>query len=123
MTTVERPTSGQLRRVRWKPVDRSLLLYSTTSLLVLLDAALDSPNCASIHDHLLLLWTRVLRSPAHPGAEAGAQDLPVLVEAIARAAPGRMAVTEAEPREPRALARFEVAGPGCWSTLGSSTTP
>lgn len=112
MTTVERPTSGQLRAVRWKEVDRVLRRYSTASLLVLLDAVLASPDCARIHDHLLLLWTRVLRSPAHPGAEAGAQDFPALFEAIAHAAPGRMGVTEAEPRDPRALVRFEVAGRG-----------
>ncbi|MCG7523846.1 hypothetical protein MHW47_05205 [Streptomyces sp. OfavH-34-F] len=110
MTTVERPTSGQLRAVRWKPVDQVLRRYSTTSLLTLLDAALASPNCARFHDHLLLLWTRVLRGTAHPGIEADAQDLPRLVEAAMRAAPGRMTMTEAEPRDPRALVRFEVAG-------------
>ncbi|MFE3629364.1 hypothetical protein ACFXO0_18875, partial [Streptomyces goshikiensis] len=110
MTTVERPTSGQLRAVRWKPVDQVLRRYSTTSLLILLDAALASPDCARLHDHLLLLWTRVLRGAQHPGDEAGAQDLPVLIEAAVRAAPGRMAVTEAEPRDPRALVRFAAAG-------------
>ncbi|NEA20718.1 hypothetical protein [Streptomyces halstedii] len=109
MTTVERPASGQLRAVRWKPVDQVLRRYSTTSLLILLDAALASPDCARLHDHLLLLWTRVLRRAAQPGDEAGAQDLPVLIEATVRAAPGRMAVTEAEPRDPRALVRFEAA--------------
>ncbi|MEU7322654.1 hypothetical protein ABZ682_19175 [Streptomyces griseoviridis] len=110
MTTVERPTSGQLRAVRWKPVDQVLRRYSTTSLLILLHAALGSPDCARLHDHLLLLWTRVLRCAAHPGDEAGAQDLPVLIDAAVRAAPGRMVVTEAEPRDPRALVRFEAAG-------------
>ncbi|MFJ9574551.1 hypothetical protein [Streptomyces bacillaris] len=110
MTTVERPTSGQLRAVRWKPVDQVLRRYSTTSLLILLDAAFASPDCARLHDHLLLLWTRVLRGVQHPGDEARAQDLPVLLEAAVRAAPGRMAVTEAEPRDPRSLVRFEAAG-------------
>lgn len=110
MTTVEWPTSGRLRAVRWKPLDQVLRRYSTTSLLNVVDAALASPACSRLHDHLLLLWTRVLRCAPHPGDEAGALDLPVLIEAAVGAAPGRMVVTEVEPRDPRALVRFEVAG-------------
>ncbi|MER6116164.1 hypothetical protein [Streptomyces sp. NPDC001743] len=110
MAMAQQPTSAQHRRVQWKPIDRALARYSTESLLVLLEAALASPDCARLHDHLLLLWTRVLRAAQHPGDEAGAQDLPVLIDAAVRAAPRRMAVTEAEPCDPRALVHFEAAG-------------
>ena len=110
MATAQQSTSAQHRRVQWKPLDRALARYSTQSLLVLLHAALASPGCSRFHDHLLLLWTRVLRTPSHPGDQAGAGDLPGLVEAVIRSAPGRGTVTETEPNDPRALVRFEVAG-------------
>lgn len=107
---MQQPTSAQLRQVRWKAVDRVLARYSTASLLLVLEAALASPGCSRFHDHLLLMWTRVLRTAPHDGAEAGAGDLPVLVEAVLHAAPGRATLTEAEPNDPRALVRFEIAG-------------
>jgi hypothetical protein len=110
MATAQQPTSAQHRRVQWKPLDRALARYSTQSLLVLLHAALASPGCSRFGDHLLLLWTRVLRTPPRPGDQAGAGALPALVEAVVRAAPGRGTVTEAEPNDPRALVAFEVAG-------------
>ncbi|MCM2431046.1 hypothetical protein [Streptomyces sp. RKAG337] len=109
MATAQQPTSAQHRRVQWKPLDRVLARYSTESLLVVLHAALASPGCSRFGDHLLLLWTRVLRTPSRPGDQAGAGDLPGLVEAAVRAAPGRGTVTEAEPNDPRALVAFEVA--------------
>ncbi|WP_033354296.1 hypothetical protein [Kitasatospora aureofaciens] len=46
--------------------------------MALLDAARASPSCARFHDHLLLLWTRVLRTAPREGQEAGAGDLPVV---------------------------------------------
>lgn len=110
MATAQQPTSAQHRRVQWKLIDRALARYSTESLLVLLHAALASPGCSRIHDHLLLLWTRVLRTPPRAGVEAGAGDLPGLVKAVVRAAPGRGTVTEAEPNDPRALVKVEVSG-------------
>ncbi|WP_246143475.1 hypothetical protein [Actinacidiphila oryziradicis] len=110
MATVQQPTSAQQRRVQWKPIDRALARYSTQSLRVLLHAALGSPGCSRFHDHLLLLWTRILRTPSHPGDQAGAGDLPGLVEAVMRAAPGRGTVTEIQPNDPRALVGFKVAG-------------
>ena len=72
MSTAQRVTSAQHRRVQWRPIDRALAPFSTASLLVLLEAALASPGCSRFHDHLLLLWTRVLRTPPRPGREAGA---------------------------------------------------
>ncbi|MFD3662801.1 hypothetical protein ACFWVF_19760 [Streptomyces sp. NPDC058659] len=110
MATAQQPTSAQHRRVQWKPIDQALARYSTESLVVLLETALASPGCSRFHDHLLLLWTRVLRSPARSGERACAEDLPGLVETLVRAAPGRGTLTEAEPNDPRALVRYEVAG-------------
>ncbi|MFI6112850.1 hypothetical protein [Kitasatospora sp. NPDC051164] len=110
MATAQQPTSAQHRRVQWKPIDQALACYSTKSLVVLLETALASPGCSRFHDHLLLLWTRVLRSPARPGKRACAEDLPGLVETLVRAAPGRGTLTEEEPNDPRALVRYEVAG-------------
>jgi hypothetical protein len=110
MATAQQPTSAQQRRVQWKSIDRALARYSTESLLVLLHAALASPGCSRFPDHLLLLWTRILRTPSHPGDQAGAGDLPGLVEVVMRAAPGRGTVTETEPNDPRALVGFKVAG-------------
>ncbi|MFJ6140751.1 hypothetical protein [Kitasatospora sp. NPDC092286] len=110
MATAQQPTSAQHRRVQWKPIDRALAHHSTESLLVLLETALASPGCSRFHDHLLLLWTRVLRGSVRSGERAGAEDLPGLVEAVVRAAPGRGTLTEAEPNDPRALVRYEVAG-------------
>ncbi|MGP3690991.1 hypothetical protein ACTVZO_41055 [Streptomyces sp. IBSNAI002] len=110
MATAQQPTSAQHRRVQWKLIDRALARYSTESLLVLLHAALASPGCSRFHDHLLLLWTRVLRTRPRTGAEAGAGELPGLVEAAVRAAPGRGTVTAAEPNDPRTLVTAEVAG-------------
>ncbi|WP_042169391.1 hypothetical protein [Streptomyces sp. NBRC 110035] len=110
MATAQQPTSAQHRRVQWKPIDRALARYSTESLVVLLETALASPGCSRFHDHLLLLWTRVLRGSVRLGRRAGAQDLPGLVEAVVRAAPGRGTLTEREPNDPRALVRYEVAG-------------
>ncbi|WP_127353814.1 hypothetical protein [Actinacidiphila soli] len=104
------PTSAQLRRVRWRTIDRALEGLSTDSLLVLLRAALDSPGCARFHDHLLLAWTRVLRTPRRPGRAAGADDLPALVQALLDAAPGRGVLTERAPNDPRAGVRFEHRG-------------
>ncbi|MFI1652024.1 hypothetical protein ACH4XT_34565 [Streptomyces avidinii] len=110
MAMVQQPTSAQHRRVQWKVIDRAMARYSTESLLVLLHAALASPGCSRFHDHLLLLWTRVLRTPPRSGREAGAGDLPGLVVAVVGAAPGRGTVTEAEPNDARALVKLEVAG-------------
>jgi hypothetical protein len=110
MATVQQPTSAQQRRVQWKPVDRALARFSSDSLLALLHAALGSPGCSRFHDHLLLLWTRVLRTTSHPGDQAGAGDLPGLVEVVMSCAPGRGTVTETEPNDPRALVGFKVAG-------------
>lgn len=110
MATAQQPTSAQHRRVQWKPIDRALARYSTESLVVLLETALASPGCSRFHDHLLLLWTRVLRGSVRLGRRAGAQDLPGLIEAVVRAAPGRGTLTEMEPNDPRALVRYEVAG-------------
>ncbi|MGW0899183.1 hypothetical protein ACWD0G_19720, partial [Streptomyces goshikiensis] len=107
---MQQPTSAQHRRVQWKVIDRAMARYSTESLLVLLHAALASPGCSRFHDHLLLLWTRVLRTPPRPGREAGAGDLPGLVVAVVGAAPGRGTITEAEPNDPRAQVKLEVAG-------------
>ncbi|GLW04295.1 hypothetical protein Slala05_79250 [Streptomyces lavendulae subsp. lavendulae] len=110
MATAQRSTSAQHRRVQWKLIDRALARYSTESLMELLHAALASPGCSRFHDHLLLLWTRVLRTPPRSGGKVGPGDLPGLVEAVVRAAPGRGTVTEAEPNDPRVLVKAEVAG-------------
>ncbi|MEU0845724.1 hypothetical protein ABZ370_40610 [Streptomyces sp. NPDC005962] len=103
------PTSAAHRRVEWKALDRALALYSTDSLIVLLQAALTSPDCQRLHDHLLLMLTRVLRTPRRPGTPAGAEDLPGLVNAVADAAPGRGVVTGRQPSDLRAGVRHHLA--------------
>ncbi|MEU0219771.1 hypothetical protein ABZ281_33875 [Streptomyces sp. NPDC006265] len=99
-------TAAQQRRVQWKTIDRALAPFSTDSLTVLLQAALASPGCSRVHDHLLLLWTRALRTPARTGAAAAAADLPGLVAAAGRAAPGRGVVTDRVPSDVRGRVRF-----------------
>ncbi|MFI6113230.1 hypothetical protein [Kitasatospora sp. NPDC051164] len=99
-------TAAQQRRVQWKTIDRALAAFSTDSLAVLLQAALASPGCSRLHDHLLLLWTRTLRTPARTGAAATAAVLPGLVEAAGRAAPGRGVVTDRVPSDVRGQVRF-----------------
>ncbi|MES4886107.1 hypothetical protein ABVB69_37255 [Streptomyces sp. NPDC000349] len=99
-------TAAQQRRVQWKTIDRALAPFSIDSLTVLLQAALASPGCSRVHDHLLLLWTRTLRTPARTGAAAAAADLPGLVEAAGRAAPGRGVVTDRVPSDVRGRDRF-----------------
>ncbi|MET7901963.1 hypothetical protein ABZS86_10895 [Streptomyces sp. NPDC005355] len=106
MTSTPPPTSAQRRRVQWKTIDKALAPYSTESLLVLLEAALMAPTCSRFHDHLLLLWTRVIRSGRRSGAVVTAEVLPVLVEAAVLAAPGRGVLTEGEPNDVRAGVRF-----------------
>ncbi|MFD0035671.1 hypothetical protein ACWGDS_30530 [Streptomyces sp. NPDC055059] len=103
------PTSAAHRRVEWKTLDRALAPYSTDSLIVLLQAALTSPDCQRLHDHLLLMFTRVLRSPRRSGTPAGAEDLPGLVKAVADAAPGRGIVTGRQPSDLRAGVRHHLA--------------
>ncbi|MDX2824868.1 hypothetical protein PV416_28195 [Streptomyces ipomoeae] len=103
-------TTATHRRVDWKVLDRALAPYSTDSLLVLLQATLTSPDCQRLEDHLLLMLTRVLRTPSRTGATAGADDLPGLVEAITRAAPGRAALTGRDPSDLRAGVASTVAG-------------
>ncbi|MGX1885720.1 hypothetical protein [Streptomyces sp. NPDC055287] len=110
MMTARPLTSAQHRRVQWKVLDRAMARFSTESLIVLLHAALVSPGSARLHDHLLLLFTRVLRVPARGGTPAGAADLPVLVETAVRAAPGRGVVTDRDPGDVRSRVRFRVAG-------------
>ncbi|MFJ8752207.1 hypothetical protein ACIREO_23165 [Streptomyces sp. NPDC102441] len=108
--TARHLTSAQHRRVEWKVLDRAMARFSTDSLIELLQAALVAPDSARFHDHLLLLFTRVLRTPARSGIPAGAADLPVLVEASVRAAPGRGVVTARDPGDVRDRVRFTVAG-------------
>ncbi|MFI1408689.1 hypothetical protein ACH4Y0_01930 [Streptomyces sp. NPDC020707] len=103
-------TSAAHRRVEWKVLDGALAPYDTDSLIILLQAALTSPDCQRLNDHLLLLLTRVLRTPARPGRTAGAKDLPALVDAVVRAAPGRGTVTERDPSDLRQAVRCSVAG-------------
>ncbi|RCG17905.1 hypothetical protein DQ384_39360 [Sphaerisporangium album] len=95
---------------RLKILDRALARFSSDSLLTLLRAALDSPGCARFHDHLLLTWTRVLRRPRRPGPAASAGDLPAVLAAARRAAPGRGVMTEGEPNDVRAGVRVGLAG-------------
>ncbi|WP_055531811.1 hypothetical protein, partial [Streptomyces graminilatus] len=103
-------TSAAHRRVDWKVLDRALAPYSTDSLLLLLQAALTSPDFQRLEDHLLLMLTRVLRAPNRPGVPAGADDLPGLVDAIVRAAPGRGVLTDRDPSDLRAGVGSTVAG-------------
>ncbi|MGW1729041.1 hypothetical protein ACWCQK_40095 [Streptomyces sp. NPDC002306] len=103
-------TSTAHRRVEWKVLDRALALYDTDSLIVLLQAALTSPDCQRLADHLLLMFTRVLRTPLRTGTLAGAEDLPSLVEAVVRAAPGRGVVTDRHPSDLRPGVRHLLAG-------------
>ncbi|MGW1002258.1 hypothetical protein [Streptomyces sp. NPDC002520] len=103
-------TSAAHRRVEWKVLDRALASYDTYSLIVLLQAALTSPDCQRLADHLLLMLTRVLRTPPRTGTSAGAEDLPHLVEAVVRAAPGRGVVTDRHPSDLRPGVRHHLAG-------------
>ncbi|MDX3020157.1 hypothetical protein [Streptomyces acidiscabies] len=103
-------TSSTRRRVDWKVLDRALAPYSTDSLLVLLQAALTSPDFQRLEDHLLLMLTRVLRTPSRTGAPAVADDLPGLVDATVRAAPGRGILTGRDPSDLRAGVGSTVAG-------------
>ncbi|MGW3311476.1 hypothetical protein ACWDG9_33390 [Streptomyces sp. NPDC001073] len=103
-------TSATHRRVDWKVLDRALAPYSTDSLLVLLQAALTSPDFQRLEDHLLLVFTRVLRTPSRPGMAAGADELPGLVDAIVRAAPGRGVRTRRDPGDLRAGVGSTVSG-------------
>ncbi|MDH2426457.1 hypothetical protein [Sphaerisporangium sp. TRM90804] len=91
-------------------LDRALARFSSDSLLTLLRAALDSPGCARFHDHLLLAWTRVLRRPHRRGRTAAARDLPTLLTAALRAAPGREVTTEREPNDARAQVHVDLGG-------------
>ncbi|MGW5638897.1 hypothetical protein [Streptomyces sp. NPDC003832] len=103
-------TAADHRRVEWKVLDRALAPYDTDSLIVLLQAALASPDCQRLADHLLLMFTRVLRTAPRPGTPAGAEDLPRLVEAVLRAAPGRGVVTDRHPSDLRPGVRHLIAG-------------
>lgn len=103
-------TSATHRRVDWKVLDRALAPYSTDSLIVLLQAALTSPDFQRLEDHLLLMLTRVLRTPSRPGVHAEADDLPALVDAIVRAAPGRGVLTDRDPSDLRAGVASTTAG-------------
>jgi hypothetical protein len=103
-------TSAVHRRVEWKVLDRALAPYNTDSLIVLLQAALTSPDCQRLADHLLLMLTRVLRTPPRTGTPAGAEDLPRLVEVAVRAAPGRGVVTDRHPSDLRPGVRHLLAG-------------
>lgn len=107
--TPSHPAISELRRVRWKPIDRALDRYATESLNVLLQAALASPGCVRFHDHLLLLLTRTLRAPFRDGAVAEAGDLAGLVDVAVRAAPGRGVVTGRDPGDVRGLVRYPAA--------------
>lgn len=120
--TARHVTSAQHRRVAWKVLDRALARFSTDSLIVLLQAALVSPGSARFHDHLLLLFTRALRTPARGGSPAGAADLPALVEAAVRAAPERGVVTDRDPGDVRDRVRLPWPETICSSTPGSSRT-
>ncbi|WP_019061576.1 hypothetical protein [Streptomyces prunicolor] len=110
MTTNTPVTSATHRRVDWKVLDRALAAYSTDSLLVLLQAALTSPDFQRLEDHLLLVLTRVLRTPSRPGMPVGADDLPGLIDAIVRAAPGRGVRTGRDPSDLRAGVGSTVSG-------------
>nr|WP_181411640.1 hypothetical protein [Streptomyces sp. FR1] len=103
-------TSAAHRRVEWKVLDRALAPYDTDSLIVLFQAALTSPDCQRLADHLLLMLTRVLRTPPRTGTPAGAEDLPRLVETVVRAAPGRGVVTDRHPGDLRPGVRHHLAG-------------
>lgn len=74
--TARHLTSAQHRRVEWKALDRAMARFSTDSLIVLLQAALVAPDSARFHDHLLLLFTRVLRTPARGGIPAAPPTCP-----------------------------------------------
>jgi hypothetical protein len=104
------PASQPASTERLRILDRALDRFSSDSLLTLLRAALDSPGCARFHDHLLLAWTRVLRRPRHLGRPASASDLPALLTAALRAAPGRGVTTERQPNDVRAQVRVNFAG-------------
>ncbi|MEU6572590.1 hypothetical protein [Streptomyces sp. NPDC046805] len=105
-------TSAAHRRVEWKALDRALAPYSTESLIVLLQAALTSPDCQRLHDHLLLVLTRVLRTTRRFGTPAGAEDLPCLVKAVTDAAPGRGILTGRHPSNLRAGVSHQLADEG-----------
>ncbi|MFE5406789.1 nuclease-related domain-containing protein [Streptomyces sp. NPDC056580] len=117
------PPSAAHRRVDWKALDRALAPYSTDSLIVLLHAALTSPDCQRLHDHLLLMFTRVLRTPRRPGPPAGAEYLPGLVKAVTDAAPGRGVLTGRHPSNLRAGVRHDLAGEALVVHPGQLTHP
>ncbi|MBX7555418.1 hypothetical protein K1Y78_47930 [Streptomyces sp. tea 10] len=116
-------TSAVHRRVEWKVLDRALAPYSTDSLIVLLQAALTSPDCQRLHDHLLLMLTRVLRTPRRLGRPAGAEDLPGLIKAVAEAAPGRAVLTGRHPSDLRAGVRHHLAEEGLLAHPGQLAHP
>ncbi|MFJ4428821.1 hypothetical protein [Streptomyces bobili] len=90
-------------------LDHALAPHDTDSLIVLLQAALTSPDCQRLADHRLLMLTRVLRTPPRTGPPA-AEDLPGLVDAVVRAAPGRGVVTDRHPSDLRPGVRHHLAG-------------
>ncbi len=89
-------------------LDQVLGEYSRDSVLTVLRAALDSPGCARLHDHLLFAWTRALASPAAEGQQAGAGDLPGVLHAALRAAPTRGITTGRIPNDPADAVRFRL---------------
>lgn len=87
-------------------LDQTLGRYSRDSVLTLLRAALDSPGCARLHDHLLFAWTRALTCPAGEGQQALAGDLAEVLHAALRADPGRGITTGRVPNDPAEAVRF-----------------
>ncbi|MGW0673175.1 hypothetical protein ACWD28_39750, partial [Streptomyces sp. NPDC002746] len=87
-------------------LDQTLGQYSCDSVLTLLRAALDSPGCARLHDHLLFVWTRALIGPPGKGQQAFAGDLAGVLHAALRAAPRRGITTDWVPNDPADAVRF-----------------
>jgi hypothetical protein len=91
-------------------LDQVLERYSRDSVLTLLRAALDSPECARVHDHLLLAWTRALAGPAREGRQASAGDLAGVLYAALRADPERGITTGRLPNDAADAVQFTLDG-------------
>ncbi|MDW4912518.1 hypothetical protein [Streptomyces californicus] len=87
-------------------LDLALGHYSRASMLTLLRAALDSPGCARLHDHLLFAWTRALTGSSTEGHLATAGDLSGVLHAALKADPTRGITTGRVPNDPTNGVRF-----------------
>ncbi len=81
------PRGEDWSRFRWKPLDRTIAKFESQSLLNLVAAAIDSPECGHRLPSLTLIWSRVASRAPQGALLADPSHLHPLVQAARIAAP------------------------------------